>query len=435
MVRRSKKIGLLDHMGGGNLGDDATQTAVIHHIKTRWPTAALFGFSMNPSDTQARHGIPSYAIRREIWNSPPMDARSPARFRSQIRTALTNHALFFSLAAAINAIALRIPKAILSELPFLAKSFRIIRTFDILIISGGGQLLDSWGGPWKYPYTLFKWVMLAKISGVKCYFINVGAGPLRHRLSKHLIKHALHLADSISFRDQQSKVLAETIGFKGEAQVFPDCVYGLDHAFLATHRTGTRGDPIVGFSPMAYCDPRSYYIQDQAVYESFIRKLATFGSWLSSHRHRLKLFSTDIVFDAQTLEELELALRSDAGMIGSQLLARDPIMATEDLLSQMSSFDYIITCRFHGVVFAHLMNIPVLAISHHPKVTTLMSDLGLSEYCLDIHAFEAEELASTFERMVDNKDDIKARMAETVVLYKNTLTRHFDQLFPLEENA
>jgi len=39
----------------------------------------------------------------------------------------------------------------------------IIRTFDILIISGGGQLLDSWGGPWKYPYTILKWVLLAKL--------------------------------------------------------------------------------------------------------------------------------------------------------------------------------------------------------------------------------------------------------------------------------
>ena len=64
MDRVTKRIGLLDHAGGGNLGDDATQTAVIQNIKTRWPHAQIAAFSMNPADTEKRHGIPSYAIER-----------------------------------------------------------------------------------------------------------------------------------------------------------------------------------------------------------------------------------------------------------------------------------------------------------------------------------------------------------------------------------
>ena len=64
MNRVTKRIGLLDHVGGGNLGDDATLTAVTQNIKTRWPHAQIAGFSMNPTDTEKRHGIPSYAIRR-----------------------------------------------------------------------------------------------------------------------------------------------------------------------------------------------------------------------------------------------------------------------------------------------------------------------------------------------------------------------------------
>ena len=37
-----RKIGLLNHMGGGNLGDDATQDAVIENIKRRWPEAVIW---------------------------------------------------------------------------------------------------------------------------------------------------------------------------------------------------------------------------------------------------------------------------------------------------------------------------------------------------------------------------------------------------------
>ena len=62
------KIGLLDHMGGGNLGDDATLDAAIQNIRRRWPDAVLIGLSMNPDDTETRHGIPSYAIRRRRWH-------------------------------------------------------------------------------------------------------------------------------------------------------------------------------------------------------------------------------------------------------------------------------------------------------------------------------------------------------------------------------
>ena len=63
--------------------------------------------------------------------------------------------------------------------------------------------------------------------------------------------------------------------------------------------------------------------------------------------------------------------------------------------------DYIVTSRF--LVFMewylrHLMNIPVLAILPHPKVTTLMYDTGLSAYCVEIRTFDLDLLVDTFRR-------------------------------------
>ena len=56
------RIGLLDHMGYGNLGDAATQEALIANIKIRLPDANIVGFSLNPDDTRKRHNIPCYSI-------------------------------------------------------------------------------------------------------------------------------------------------------------------------------------------------------------------------------------------------------------------------------------------------------------------------------------------------------------------------------------
>jgi polysaccharide pyruvyl transferase WcaK-like protein len=180
MRPRAKKIGLLDHMGGGNLGDDTTQTAVIYNVKRRWPSSMIYGFSMNPSDTQSRHGIPSYPIRRQQWSSPADFLEGDASaIKDKVSTAPGVPNLFQRLLRKAGALAIRKPKAMVAELIFLARSYSALRPLDILIISGGGQLLDSWDGIWGYPYTTFKWVSLARLAGTKCYILNVGTGPIR----------------------------------------------------------------------------------------------------------------------------------------------------------------------------------------------------------------------------------------------------------------
>ena len=286
-------------MGGGNLGDDTTQTAVMCNIRRRWPDAIIYGFSMNPADTKSRHAILAYPIRRKTWDNPDRDPAEHSGLddnggshRRQSRLA--------SLLGAIATVTVRKPQAAFAELFFLVRSLAIMRTLDIFVISGGGQLLDSWGGTWEYPFTIFKWALLAKLSGTKCYFVNVGAGPLKYPLSKFFIARALALADYVSFRDKKSRILAREIGFKGDAEVFPDCVYGLDLPSIDTTKNGARNTPIVGLSPMAYCDPRRYWLPNKDLYEAFVDKLVAFGVCLSG-RHRLALFSTDIWFDSQSL--------------------------------------------------------------------------------------------------------------------------------------
>jgi len=430
MSQARGKIGLLDHMGGGNLGDDTTQTAVMQSLRSRWPEALIYGFSMNPVDTTLRHAIPAFPIRRETWWVPNVNPEDGSILPGTTDQPHRRNIVLRQLRALCRAV-LKRPMVVAAELVFLFRSFRIVRTLDVFVINGGGQLLDSWGGPWDYPYTLFKWAWLARLSGTKLYFVSVGAGPIKHSLSKFFIRHALSLAAYVSFRDCDSKNLSREIGFHGEAGVFPDCVYALDVPSRDAGADDARNLPLVGLSPMAYCDPRRYWLRDQDAYDAFTAKLVRFGSWVSSD-HGLTLFSTDMWFDAETIEEVDTALRSEAGMDATHLLPHAPILEIDTLLSCMSSMDYIITCRFHGVVFAHLMNIPVIALSHHPKVATLMSDLGLSEYCLNIDTFDVELLIATFNRMVANKTAIKARMAEKATLYRNELTNQFDQLFSPE---
>src|SRR4051812_21196348 len=99
MVHASKKVGLLNHMGGGNLGDAGSLDAVIHNIRRRWPRAEICAFSMNPHDTAQRHGIPSYPLRTVRWRLWPPAPDAPVgrlRLREKVKRALGRHPRFFS---------------------------------------------------------------------------------------------------------------------------------------------------------------------------------------------------------------------------------------------------------------------------------------------------------------------------------------------------
>src|SRR5215831_15680748 len=290
------KIGLLDHVGGGNLGDDATLDAVAVNIRRRRPDAEIVAFSMNPADTETRHGIASHPIRRKSWCIGYRPAVPETSFKERVKALTHGYSVIFYLLKGVTTL-LRLPSEVFRELAFLVSSRRNLKSFDLLIISGGGQLTEK-DGPWGFPYTIFKWVVLARSAGVRCMFLNLGAGPLTHPLSRFFVTRALLAADYVSLRDDKSRALVYNIGFTGESQVYPDSVYGLEVATTNGSRLERRAPPIVGFAPMPYPGLRQYAAgKDQIIYDEFIRKLAIFASWIVGQSYALTMFGTDIAHD------------------------------------------------------------------------------------------------------------------------------------------
>jgi polysaccharide pyruvyl transferase WcaK-like protein len=440
-VRQSDtKIGLLHHVGGGNLGDNATLEAVTESIRQRRPNAEIVAFSMNPDDTERRHGITSYPLRRTGWSIGYGSGGTGGFFKARVKALTRGYRPVFYLLKAVGAL-VRLPIEALRELAFLMSSRRIIAPFDLLIICGGGQLTGK-DGPWGFPYTILKWIVLARYAGVRCIFLNVGAGPLTQPLSRFFARRALLAADYVSLRDDESQALVHEIGFKGKSQVFPDSAYSLGIAKGIAKTNGVtnavaregRAQPIVGFAPMPYPDPDpggGYLAEkDQFIYDAFIGKLAGFASWLVSQSYALELFGTDIGVDPLAIKALQRELLSSHGIPSPPCGANRSV---RDLFEAMAGTDYVVTCRFHGVIFAHLLNKPVLAIAHHPKVTKLMAGLELSNYCVDIRNFDENLLADRFASMVNNAEEIKVRMAARLTRNRQQLISQFDELFSVRD--
>jgi polysaccharide pyruvyl transferase WcaK-like protein len=317
---------------------------------------------------------------------------------------------------------------LLRELGFWVSALRIMRRFDLLIVSGGGQLTGK-SGPWGFPYGILSWFLAARLTGTRRMFLNVGAGPLTEPLTKFFVLRALNAANYVSFRDEPSQALARRIGFQGKSCVFPDNVYSLDLdlSLKSVSSVNRNGKPVVGIAPLAY-PSRSFHIANhKAEYDALIQKFAAFTSSLLQSGYDVELFGTDVGEDPATIEDLRTVLRDRYDI---RTRPYSPTPWVDDLLRNMSGMDYVVTCRFHAVVFAHLLNKPILAISPHPKVSDHMAALGLSQYCVDIETFDPCRLTERFEELVRDRHNIEDRLADWLVQYRSLLQKQLNSLFP-----
>ncbi len=417
-------IGLLDHMGYGNLGDAAVQESVIANIRKRLPDARLVGFSLIPDDTTERHGIPCHPIRwwypkRQTPGSQDGGRPTPGR---RLQSALKSHPLLRAWGKPVLDAA--------REALFLARSYRRLRDLDLLIISGSGQLGELWRGPWSHPYTIFKFAVLAKLARRRLYFLNVGAGPLEHPLSRFFVRWAVRLADYRSFRDHDSEALVRSLGVRAETHVYPDPAYALDLGDRLNDAPRSSSMPIVGLNPIGYCDPRLWPRRDEAVYRQYLEKIADFSAWLLEHGYVLRLFTTETSVDRFAIDDLKARLR--ARLADPESVAqvfRAPSRSVEDVLREMAGFDFIVTSKFHGIIFSHLLGKPVISLSYHRKMDVAMNALGQSRFCADIGRFDIGWLIDAFQALVDERGSIRSECAPAVEAFAARLSRQFDGLF------
>lgn len=416
------KIGLLDHMGYGNLGDAATQDTVIANVGRRLPGAQIVGFSLVPRDTTKRHGIPCYPIRRYIWTSEKTGDQVSDQpvLKSKLKSTLKRNRLVYMLVRPFSQFA--------HELMFWMRSYRVLRTLDIVIISGGGQLDDVWP---DQPYTVFVFALLTRLARKKLYLLNVGVGPLRRKLDKIFAKWITELAHYRSVRDRDSQERLLDFGASTPTNVYPDLVYSLEVEGFARQTPVSQTRPIVGLNPMGFCDPRIWPRKDDAVYQRYINKLITFSLWLFDHGYDLRLFTTDVGVDRLALEDLRTQLCS--GSSWSKLAGRvyqAPSEGVSDVLREMAGYDFIVTSKFHGIIFSHLLGKPVISLSYHRKMDFAMQAVGQGEFCADIEHFDADWLKRALSSLVSQSSSIKRQYAVAVEKNATKLSQQFDSLFP-----
>jgi polysaccharide pyruvyl transferase WcaK-like protein len=302
----------------------------------------------------------------------------------------------------------------------------------MLLVPGTGFLTDAYTGPSGWPYEIFKWSLIARLCRCKLFYVSVGAGPIYHRLSRWLIKSALSLAHFRSYRDDSTRKYLEGIGFPTRNdRVYPDLAFNLPEALLVrgNHRTGQR--TVVGVGLMTYAGEMNGGKPSQDVYQEYLQKLSTFVKWLLAHDYDVRLLIGDVVYDKPVKRDFKDLLREHEvlqGGAGGRIID-EPIASVEQLLSQLAATDVVVATRFHNLLLALLLNKPVISLAFHHKCVSLMSDVGLSQYCHDLHHLDVEKLIGQFRDLVKNQEALAPLIQEKAERFRRSLDEQYAIIF------
>ena len=437
---QTREIGLLTPYNGGNLGDGAIQEAVIANIKARFPEVRLHGFTLDPEKTSRIHQIPCSPLTTlslphyGIAASPKLavavlPGKTAAGALESAKKFIKGIPPLFRavrLVQTLTGVASRMP----AEMRFIRDGYRKLKGFDMLIVAGGGQLDDYWGGAWGHPYTLLKWGLMARAAGVRYVFLSVGTCTLESRLSVLFVACALRLACYRSYRDHRSKQLLDRMRFTCADPVVPDLAFSHELPPCPVTRPERGETPVVAVSPIAYLSSHSWPKSDPGIYAPYLAALLAFVGALMREDVTVILYysdTTDRVVVGEMMEKL--------GALTTKMVGRVEVRATESvyaLLELMSEVDYVVASRLHGVILAHLAERPVLAISYDRKVTTHMATMGQSRFCLDIDKVDLESLMGAFLALRSEADQVRAGIALGRELSRSALSAQYDQILRAE---
>ena len=432
------KIALLTPYTGSNLGDAAIQVAVIDNIRMRYPEAIICMISIYPAVTTKFHHVPSLPITPfGVSHYAPRSVNAKIFNQNKNQVASNNQGLLNTLKAIIKSVPLlyqfiklaqtQINRiySVFKEIIHVAKSYKFLKGTDLLIVSGGGQLDDYWGGPWGHPYALLKWGLIAKARGIKYIFLSVGTCALESKLSTFFIKQALRIADYRSYRDNTSKELLNRIGFTRNDLVYPDLAFSYINCGMR-ERQGTSPDgKVVGISPIAYHSGCGWFKNDIAAYEQYLDTIITFISTLAHNEYSIVLFSTEGV-DRKRFSDIINGLKKNhkPDIDGKVIYAHTD--TPKELFNQLCNVDYVVASRLHGIILSNLCCLPVLAISYDRKVDTYMTDAGFKDYLLKIDNIDINLLLNKFESLITNSKSVKHHLMANNFDNFSELKRQYD---------
>lgn len=390
------RIGLLGPYGSGNHGDAAIQDAVLANLRARIPGVRFLAICPHPADATARHGID--AVRLRAPRPDPPAASRVAALPHQLGS-WTRHA-----------------RQSLAELAAL----------DLLVISGGGQLDDHWGGPFGHPLMLRLWTAGARRRGVPVAFCSVGADEVQSALTCTLLAGALTRAAYVSAREDDSARFIRSITGLSNVVTVHDLAFS-----LPVEPAARQPPPLAGGAPtvgIGLVGRGAVPGAATRAFTAYVEDVARVGAALTRQGCRVLIFESQPRMDAAV-----------GGSVAERIRALHPAAGVEhatpasvgELLRALARTHLVLASRLHSLLLAAVLHRPVVALSPAPKVQRLMIDLGLGDRCLPIFGATRGSLLAAVSRTLEERAAVAAAIATRTRKWEADLARQYDRLVEL----
>lgn len=440
LSQRQVCIALLSPYGGGNFGDAAIQDSMISNLRSRLPNARFSGISLNNHNYITRHGSDAYplcALRRSFWGmTDSVGAESDLKAASRPRRNRWDAALrsWLHRVPGLPRIARSIESrfdALRTELRHWKGGYRFLKGQNLLVICGGGQLDEEWGGPWGHPYALFKWTLLSSLAGIPCAMASVGACKVRSRLSRFFLAQAVRFSNYRSYRDENSKLIASSLLRRAaKDSVVQDLAFCLPESEIpapADLKSLANGRKIIAISPIVYGKPGVWPSPDAAVFDRYMSEMTVVVSRLLSLDYFLVFVwsaGSDRCLISEVISRIDDKLKP---RLATQTHVPQ-LQNWKDLVAILRSADALIASRLHSALLGFLAQIPVVAISFDPKVDWAMRDSRQTDALLHIRDFTASGVLDALRALELRGEDVVRELSSSRKLALDFLARQFDTL-------
>lgn len=323
------KIGIVGNYGNNNNGDEAILAGIIEQVTEHHNISAkdIIVFSNNPPQTSNRFGVKA----------------APLYYKRSSAT--------------------------LTFIQTIKKNSSHIKELDLLIVGGGGILMDFYN---REAQLFGSYGIMARWGKVPYIVYGCGAGPITSTVGKLFIRYLVSGARSASVRDPKSRALLKKIGIRKDIEVIGDPSFALSSVTKEKSQDRIRK---IGVTVVPYYNLAYWPEADDIKYEKYIQGMAeNLDGLLRAKDVEITLFSTKFPHDVDVTIDVYNRMTEQ-----NRVIVNKDHLTPSELIEISSEQDMIIGTRLHSIYLAVNAETPIMAISYHHKVADFMEMIDKSE--------------------------------------------------------
>lgn len=296
-----------------------------------------------------------------------------------------------------------------------------------VLLSGGGSLVQdvtSTKSIWYY-LSLIKY---ASSKNMNVYVYANGIGPIIKEKNMRLAKSALSKSDLITLRENDSKILLESIGIKDVKTIIT-----ADPAFTLECAKDDKISNIL-HSQDIECSNGRHDFADRLTKNKILgvsvrnwKKVSSdFADLLSQRiesickKHGFVPFFVPMQFPA----DYEFSKRVLGKMSINGYILKKQHHGSE-IMGLIKKCDVMMAMRLHALIYSTNVCVPVFGIVYDPKVESFLN-YARQPFHIDVNSVSDDSFEENFDKMYSQYDKLKEELSDTVEIlkeksYKNSL--------------